>query len=66
VQNGIIEPLIAYPKDCKYHILAGNKRLYAARELGLSKVPVMIFADATAKDAALVNLVEMHIDSTSV
>jgi len=38
-KNGILEPLIV---DNKYVVLSGNRRLYVAKELRLSEIPVIV------------------------
>lgn len=42
-EHGILEPLIVTEKsDGRYELIAGERRLRAARNLGLAKVPVMV------------------------
>ena len=41
--QGILQPLIVSPLDDKqYRLIAGERRLTAARQLGLAKVPVLV------------------------
>ena len=40
--HGIIQPLVVYPVKDGYQLIAGERRLRAAREIGLKKVPVII------------------------
>lgn len=41
-KHGILQPLIVSPKDDHYELIAGERRLRAAKLAGLSKVPVII------------------------
>lgn len=41
-EHGIIEPLVVRPKGEKFELVAGERRLTAAKELKLEKVPVSI------------------------
>ena len=41
-EHGILEPLLVRPtKDGEYELIAGERRLRAARELGLTEVPIV-------------------------
>lgn len=55
-EHGILEPLLVRPgKRGKYELVAGERRLRAARELGLKEVPVVVHAlnDRQALQVAL-------------
>lgn len=54
--SGVIQPLIVRKKGRQYEIVAGERRWRAAKEAGLSKVPVVIrdYDDATMMEVALV------------
>jgi ParB family chromosome partitioning protein len=41
-EHGILEPLVVRPKGAKYELVAGERRLTAAKELKLETVPVTI------------------------
>ncbi len=41
-EYGIIQPLIVSPKDGGYELIAGERRLRAAKEAGFKKVPVIL------------------------
>jgi ParB family chromosome partitioning protein len=57
-QFGIIEPLVARPlADGSYEILAGHMRWQAARQAGLSQIPVVV-READDRTAAAIALVE--------
>ena len=40
--HGVIEPLLVRPKDGKYELVAGERRLRASKQAGLSEIPVII------------------------
>jgi ParB family transcriptional regulator, chromosome partitioning protein len=55
-EHGILEPLIVRPlKTGGYELVAGERRLRAAKELGLAQVPIVIrdFSDEKALEVAL-------------
>lgn len=55
-EHGILEPLIVRPlKNGKYELVAGERRLRSAQELGLAEVPVVVrdFSDQKAYEVAL-------------
>ncbi len=56
-EYGIIQPLIVSPKNKGYELIAGERRLRAARELGLKKVPVII-RDANEQEKLELALIE--------
>ena len=57
-QFGIIEPLVARPlADGSYEILAGHMRWQAARQAGLTRLPVVV-READDRTAAAIALVE--------
>ncbi len=56
-EKGILQPLIVRPKGDKYELIAGERRLRAAKELGLSQVSVVI-KDVKDDDALEIALVE--------
>ncbi|MBI3114976.1 MAG: ParB/RepB/Spo0J family partition protein [Candidatus Kerfeldbacteria bacterium] len=41
-EHGILQPLIVQPRGGQYELIAGERRLRAARQLGLTRVPVVI------------------------
>jgi ParB family transcriptional regulator, chromosome partitioning protein len=55
-EHGILEPLIVRPlKNGNYELVAGERRLRSAQELGLTEVPVVVreFSDQKAYEVAL-------------
>ncbi len=57
-ENGILQPLTAtLTKDGEYQLISGHRRLIAARNAGLNKVPVIVL-EKTDKEIAVLNIVE--------
>lgn len=58
--NGIIQPLIVRRKDSRYELVAGERRLRAARAAGLEIVPVVVqdFADNRLLEVALIENIQ--------
>jgi ParB family chromosome partitioning protein len=54
--HGVLQPLVVRPKDDGYQLIAGERRLRAARAAGLDAVPVRVvnFNDQQVLEAALV------------
>jgi ParB family chromosome partitioning protein len=58
--NGIIQPLIVRRKDSHYELIAGERRLRAAKLAGLTEVPVVVqdYADDRLLEIALVENIQ--------
>lgn len=54
---GILQPLTVRPKKRQYELVAGERRLRAAKLVGLTKVPCILL-DIDTEDASLIALVE--------
>ena len=54
---GIINPILVRKKDNKYEIIAGERRFRAAKNIGLTEVPVII-KDANEQEMAELALIE--------
>jgi ParB family chromosome partitioning protein len=55
--KGVLQPILVREKDGYFEVVAGERRLRAARELGLEEVPV-ILKNLTDQEALVVALVE--------
>lgn len=61
-QYGIIQPLVVRKNNNKYEIVAGERRWRAAKEVGLSKIPVVVrdYTDEQIMEIALVENIQRH------
>ena len=58
VKNGILQPLIVQEAgENQYRLIAGERRLRAAKEAGLKSVPCLV-KDVSSREAAVIGLVE--------
>lgn len=56
-QHGIIQPLVVRLVDGRHELIAGERRWRAARQLGLSEVPVLV-READDRDVLELSLIE--------
>jgi ParB family chromosome partitioning protein len=61
--DGILVPLVVFegPREGTYYLLDGERRLIAARKLGLKEVPVNILPRALASDENLATMFTIHM-----
>ena len=52
-EKGILEPVIVTPREGKYLLISGERRLLACRKLGLATIPARVIDAVTAKDEIL-------------
>lgn len=59
-EHGILQPLVVRPQGEQYQLIAGERRLRAAQDAGLTSVPVRIvdFNDQQVLEAALVENIQ--------
>jgi two-component system KDP operon response regulator KdpE len=57
-EHGILEPILVIPVGDRYEVVAGNRRVQAARLAGLENVPAIVRRDLDERRRLLVNLVE--------
>jgi len=65
--GGILVPLVVFqgPTPRTYYLLDGERRLIAAKKLGLKEVPVNILPRALAKDENLATMFTIHMARVS-
>lgn len=56
--NGILNPLMLRKEGAHYHLIAGHRRLKAAKQVGLDTVPAVVYEKISLKDAALKGMVD--------
>jgi len=56
--HGLLQPLLVAPAEDGYRLIAGERRLRAARLVGLSSVPVVIREEGERRDRLALSLVE--------
>jgi ParB family transcriptional regulator, chromosome partitioning protein len=56
-ENGFLQPILVRKASDGFEVIAGERRLKAARKLGLEKVPVVV-REATDKEALVLAIVE--------
>jgi ParB family chromosome partitioning protein len=56
-ENGFLQPILVRKTADGYEVIAGERRLKAARKLGLERVPVIV-REATDKEALVLAIVE--------
>lgn len=49
-EKGVLEPIIVTPRDGKYLLISGERRLLACRKLGLPTIPARVIDAVTAKE----------------
>lgn len=52
-QNGILQPLIVRPRQDRFEVIAGGRRLRAARQLALTTVPCLVRSASDSETAVL-------------
>lgn len=59
-EKGVLQPMIVRDKDGEYELIAGERRLRAARALGIAEVPVIVrnVSDADALELSLIENIQ--------
>jgi ParB family chromosome partitioning protein len=57
-QHGILQPVLVRPLPDGYELIAGERRLRAARLAGIERIPAIIRHDADTQDSLLLGLIE--------
>ncbi len=56
-EKGVLQPILVRPKDVGYEVIAGERRLKAARVLNLEEIPVVV-KEVSDQEALVLALVE--------
>jgi ParB family transcriptional regulator, chromosome partitioning protein len=57
-QHGVLQPLLVVPRENGYRLIAGERRLRAARIAGLTEVPVTLHEEPGAQASLALSLIE--------
>jgi ParB family chromosome partitioning protein len=59
-EKGVVQPVLARKADVGYELIAGERRLRAAKSLGIDKIPVIVkeVDDANAMELALIENIQ--------
>jgi ParB/RepB/Spo0J family partition protein len=52
-EKGVLETVILTPREGKYRLISGERRLLACRKIGLAMIPARVIDAVTAKDEIL-------------
>jgi ParB family chromosome partitioning protein len=55
---GLLQPVIVRPKDARYELIAGHRRVAAARKLGWSEIDALVREESDDLDAYVLTLTE--------
>lgn len=58
--EGVLVPIVVYPKGDKYVLVDGERRFRCARELGLKKIPAVITTERSERDV-LQQMFNIHL-----
>jgi ParB family chromosome partitioning protein len=56
--HGVLQPIVVLKRDVGYEIISGERRFRAARQAGLTKVPVVVREDSNPQHLAELRLIE--------
>lgn len=56
--RGVITPIIVEERDGQYHLIAGERRLIASKELGLKEMPVRLLGTLSPVERQIIELEE--------
>src|SRR5258708_16364394 len=57
-RHGVLQPLLVVPEESGYRLIAGERRLRAARMAGLAEVPVTLHEEPGADQSLALSLIE--------
>lgn len=56
--HGVIEPVVAYEEEGRYHLVTGHRRVAAATEAGVDEVPVRVIPKPSDNERTEIMLIE--------
>lgn len=58
--EGVLVPIVVFPKDGRFTLVDGERRFRSARELGLTEIPALITGERTEQEL-LVQMFNIHL-----
>ncbi|OOG46734.1 ParB/RepB/Spo0J family partition protein [Rhodanobacter sp. C01] len=58
--EGVLVPIVVFPKDGRYVLVDGERRFRSARDLGLDKIPALVTGERTEQEL-LVQMFNIHL-----
>jgi len=55
---GLLYPIIVFPKEDKYELVVGQRRLLACKQLGWKKIPAKVISPVDTTEAKILSLIE--------
>ena len=55
---GLLHPIVVFPKDDRYELVAGSRRLLAVTELGWEEIPAMVLSPMDTTSAKIASISE--------
>lgn len=57
-KHGVLQPVRVHEISCRFHVIYGNRRFYAAIQAGLTNIPCIVVPRLSDKDRAMIDAVE--------
>jgi hypothetical protein len=61
---GVLQPLLVRPQDGRFRLIAGRRRLVAARSAGVQEVPCLVYSVSDERAGALADADNLRVDET--
>lgn len=61
---GVLQPLMVRPHDGRFRLIAGRRRLVAARAAGVAEVPCLVYSVSDERAGALADADNMRVDES--
>lgn len=63
-EHGVLQPLLVRPHDGRFRLIAGRRRLVAARSAGVVDVPCLVYSVSEERAGALANADNLRVDES--
>lgn len=64
LELGVLQPLLVRPQDGRFRLIAGRRRLVAARAAGVMEVPCLVYSVTEERAGALASADNMRVDES--